>query len=151
LTILEAALQRSDPQSPVPNTATPKHRNTALSVPLFGVCLGHQAIGHVAGGEVSQARNIMHGKTSLIRHDGEGLFEGMPNPFRAVRYHSLVLTRNSVPKGFVVTATAEDDGEIMGLKHESLPIEGVQFHPESVLTEEGLTVVRNFVRMVDSR
>jgi anthranilate synthase/aminodeoxychorismate synthase-like glutamine amidotransferase len=120
----------------------------ALLPPLFGVCLGHQAIGHVAGGVVRQAANIMHGKASLVRHDGKGLFEGMPNPFRAIRYHSLVVTKDSVPAGFLVTATAEDDGEIMGLRHESLPIEGVQFHPESVLTEEGFRIVENFVRRV---
>jgi anthranilate synthase/aminodeoxychorismate synthase-like glutamine amidotransferase len=117
-------------------------------IPLFGVCLGHQAIGHVAGGTVQQAPNIMHGKASLVRHDGKGVFEGMPNPFSAIRYHSLVVTRNSVPPGFVVTATAEDDGEIMGLRHETLPIEGVQFHPESVLTEDGFRIVENFVRRV---
>jgi len=120
-------------------------RSLALEVPLFGVCLGHQAIGQVAGGVVKQARNIMHGKASMVSHDGKGLFEGMPNPFRAIRYHSLVVTKDSVPPGFIVTATADDDGEIMGLRHESLPIEGVQFHPESVLTEEGFTIVKNFV------
>jgi anthranilate synthase/aminodeoxychorismate synthase-like glutamine amidotransferase len=119
------------------------------SIPLFGVCLGHQAIGHVAGGAVVQARNIMHGKASMIRHDGRGLFEGMPNPFRAIRYHSLVVTRDSVPEGFIVTATAEDDGEVMGLRHETLPIEGVQFHPESVLTEEGFRIVENFAKRVE--
>lgn len=115
--------------------------------PLFGVCLGHQAIGQMAGGEVRQARNIMHGKASLVRHDGKGLFEGMPNPFRAIRYHSLIVTKDSLPPGFIVSATAEDDGEVMGLRHESLPIEGVQFHPESVLTEDGIRIVRNFVGM----
>ena len=123
----------------------------ALGVPVFGVCLGHQAIGHVAGGEVRQAANIMHGKASLVSHDGKGLFEGMPNPFSAIRYHSLIVTKESVPPGFVVTATADDDGEIMGLRHESLPIEGVQFHPESVLTQEGIRIVENFVRMVSAR
>jgi anthranilate synthase/aminodeoxychorismate synthase-like glutamine amidotransferase len=122
----------------------------AFHVPLFGVCLGHQAIGHVAGGVVKQARNIMHGKASMVRHDGKGLFEGMPNPFRAIRYHSLVVTKDSVPPGFIVTATAEDDGEIMGLRHQTLPIEGVQFHPESVLTEEGFRIVENFVKRVQA-
>lgn len=122
-----------------------------LSVPIFGVCLGHQAIGEVAGGVVKQARRIMHGKTSMVRHDGQGLFAGMPNPFRAVRYHSLVVTPDSVPAGFTVTATAEDDGEIMGMRHDSLPIEGVQFHPESVLTEEGFRIVENFVKRVGAR
>lgn len=122
----------------------------AFSMPIFGVCLGHQAIGEVAGGVVKQARRIMHGKTSMVRHDGQGLFAGMPNPFRAVRYHSLVVTQDSVPHGFTVTATAEDDGEIMGLRHGSLPIEGVQFHPESVLTEEGFRIVENFVKRVEA-
>ncbi len=118
----------------------------AFGVPLFGVCLGHQAIGHVAGGEVRQARHIMHGKASKVSHDGKGLFEGMPNPFSAIRYHSLIVTRESLPPGFIVTATADDDGEVMGLRHETLPIEGVQFHPESVLTQDGLRIVENFVK-----
>ena len=122
--------------------------STGKTVPLFGVCLGHQAIGHVAGGVVRQAQKIMHGKASLVRHDGQGLFEGMPNPFSAIRYHSLIVTKESLPAGFVVTATAEDDGEIMGIRHESLPIEGVQFHPESVLTQEGFRIVKNFVDRV---
>lgn len=117
-------------------------------VPIFGVCLGLQTIGQVGGGTVRQAANIMHGKTSMVRHDGKGLFAGMPNPFRAVRYHSLVVQKDRVPPGFEITATSEDDGEIMGLRHESLPIEGVQFHPESVLTEDGMTIVRNFVDRV---
>ncbi len=118
-------------------------------IPLFGVCLGHQAIGQVAGSEVVRAKNIMHGKASMVRHDGKGLLAGMPNPFRAIRYHSLVVSKGQPPAGFYVTATAEDDGEIMGLRHESLPIEGVQFHPESVMTEEGFLIVRNFVNRVN--
>jgi anthranilate synthase/aminodeoxychorismate synthase-like glutamine amidotransferase len=117
--------------------------------PIFGVCLGHQAMSLVAGGIVRQARNIMHGKASQIEHDGKGLFEGMPNPFSAIRYHSLVVERGAVPPGFQVTASAMDDGEIMGLRHESLPIEGVQFHPESALTQGGIRIVENFVRRVD--
>lgn len=115
--------------------------------PIFGVCLGHQAIGLVAGGEVKVAGKIMHGKTSMVQHDGLGLFAGLPNPFQAVRYHSLVVTRDSVPTDFVVTASAEDDGEIMGMRHKSLPIEGVQFHPESVLTQDGIRIVENFLKM----
>lgn len=124
------------------------HASRALEVPIFGVCLGHQAIGEVAGGTVRQARNIMHGKTSMIRHDGKGLFEGMPNPFRAVRYHSLIVQKDSIPPGFYVTATSEDDGEVMGMRHESLPIEGVQFHPESVMTEQGMRIIQNFLKML---
>lgn len=115
--------------------------------PLFGVCLGHQSIGQVAGGIVKQAAKVMHGKTSQIRHDGRGLFEGMPNPFRAVRYHSLVVVEDSLPPGFEVSARSEDDHEVMGLRHKTLRIEGVQFHPESYLTEDGLRIVGNFVGM----
>ena len=119
-----------------------------FTVPLFGVCLGHQAIGQVAGGTVRQAKNIMHGKASPISHDGKGLFAGMPNPFSAIRYHSLIVDPQTVPTGFVVTATSDDDHEIMGLRHEQLPIEGVQFHPESILTEQGFRIIENFVRQV---
>lgn len=121
-----------------------------FGVPLFGVCLGHQAIGHVSGAVVRQAANIMHGKASKVTHDGKGLFEGMPNPFSAIRYHSLIVTKDSLPPDFIVTATAEDDGEVMGLRHKTLPIEGVQFHPESVLTEQGIRIVENFVKRVET-
>jgi anthranilate synthase/aminodeoxychorismate synthase-like glutamine amidotransferase len=115
-------------------------------VPVFGVCLGHQALGEVSGGTVARAGKIMHGKTSMVRHDGKGVFEGVPSPFRAVRYHSLVVTRATLTQGFVISATSEDDGEVMGVRHKSLPIEGVQFHPESVLTEHGMRIVKNFAR-----
>lgn len=120
-------------------------------IPIFGVCLGHQAIGQVAGGVVRQARNIRHGKVSLVEHDGRGVFAGMPNPFEAVRYHSLVVVKDAVPPGFHVSATSLDDGEIMGMRHETLAIEGVQFHPESVLTQDGMRIVENFVRMATGR
>ena len=120
----------------------------AFGVPLFGVCLGHQAIAEVSGGIVRQAHNIMHGKASMITHDGKGLFEGMPNPFRGIRYHSLIVTADSIPPGFLITATSDDDHEVMGLRHMTLPIEGVQFHPESVLTEEGFKIVENFAKRV---
>jgi anthranilate synthase/aminodeoxychorismate synthase-like glutamine amidotransferase len=92
----------------------------------------------------------MHGKASMVRHDGKGLFEGMPNPFSAIRYHSLIVTRDSVPAEFEITATSEDDNEIMGLRHKTLPIEGVQFHPESVLTQDGFKIVENFVKRVEA-
>ncbi len=117
-----------------------------IRVPIFGVCLGLQAMGQASGGSVVRAGHPMHGKTSMIRHDGKGLFEGMPNPFSAIRYHSLVVTRESVPAEFEITATSEDDHEVMGLRHRTLPIEGVQFHPESVLTQEGFRIVENFVK-----
>ena len=116
--------------------------------PIFGVCLGLQAMGMVGGGTVDRAGRVMHGKTSQVRHDEKGLFAGMPNPFRAVRYHSLVVLKDAVPDSFSVTASAEDDGEIMGLRHNSLPIEGVQFHPESVMTQDGMRIVQNFVDRV---
>ena len=119
--------------------------NGVITVPVFGVCLGHEAIGEVAGSGVVQAKKIMHGKASPIQHDGKGLFVGMPSPFSAIRYHSLVIEKTSVPVGFYVTATAMDDGEIMGVRHETLAIEGVQFHPESILTENGIQIVQNFV------
>jgi anthranilate synthase/aminodeoxychorismate synthase-like glutamine amidotransferase len=122
-----------------------------FDVPVFGVCLGHQAIGFVTGATVNRAHKTMHGKASIVSHDGLGLFEGMPNPFSAIRYHSLVVDRSTVPTGFVVTARSTDDDEIMGLRHESLPIEGVQFHPESVLTEQGFRMVENFAKRVAHR
>jgi anthranilate synthase/aminodeoxychorismate synthase-like glutamine amidotransferase len=117
-----------------------------FTVPLFGVCLGHQAIGEVMGSAIVVAEKIMHGKASLIEHDGKGVFEGMPQPFSAIRYHSLVIEKTCPPAGFVVTARSLDDDEIMGVRHETLPIEGVQFHPESILTQQGFTIVENFYR-----
>ncbi|MCO5296678.1 MAG: aminodeoxychorismate/anthranilate synthase component II [Fimbriimonadaceae bacterium] len=125
------------------------HRGSAGALgglPIFGVCLGLQAMGHTAGGEVARAKQIMHGKPSLIRHGGQGVFAGIPSPFSAIRYHSLSVRPESLPSTYEVTATAEDDGEIMGLAHRSLPIEGVQFHPESVLTEHGMAMIANFVK-----
>lgn len=115
-------------------------------IPIFGVCLGQQAMGQVAGGTVVRAKNIMHGKTSMIEHDGKGLFAGIPTPFKVVRYHSLVVEASSIPDSFEVTARSLDDGCVMGLRHKSRPIEGVQFHPESVLTEHGMTLLENFVK-----
>ncbi len=114
-------------------------------VPMLGVCLGHQAIGQVFGATVTHARHVMHGKVSEIAHDGRGLFAGLPNPFRAVRYHSLALDPATIPPCLEVTARAED-GEVMGIRHRDLPIEGVQYHPESILTEAGKLQLANFVR-----
>ena len=119
------------------------------SVPIFGVCLGHQSIGQAFGGKVVRAKSIMHGKTSMIHHKGEGVFSGLPSPFEATRYHSLVVERESLPDCLEITAwTQNADGgldEIMGLRHKTLPVEGVQFHPESILTEHGHALLRNFL------
>jgi anthranilate synthase/aminodeoxychorismate synthase-like glutamine amidotransferase len=113
-------------------------------VPVLGVCLGHQAIGTAFGGRIVRARNLMHGKTSPIEHDGEGVFRGLPSPFEATRYHSLVIEEASCPDVLQVTARSSD-GEIMGVRHRSLPVEGVQFHPESILTEMGKPLLANFL------
>ena len=121
-------------------------------IPILGVCLGHQSIGQAFGGKVVRAREIMHGKTSVIHHTGKGVFAALPNPFVATRYHSLVVDKTSVPAVLEVTAWTQDaDGgidEIMGFRHKALPIEGVQFHPESILTEHGHALLRNFLHEV---
>jgi anthranilate synthase component 2 len=113
-------------------------------VPVLGVCLGHQCIGQLYGGRVVRAGQVMHGKTSRIRHTGTGLFQGVANPFEATRYHSLIVERDSVPDCLEVTAETED-GVVMGLRHKELPVEGVQFHPESILTEGGHRLLENFL------
>jgi anthranilate synthase component II len=114
--------------------------------PLLGVCLGHQCIGHSFGAEVIVNHRIMHGKTSMISHAGTGLFEGMPNPFAATRYHSLALKRETLPDCFEIVAET-DQGEIMGIRHKELPVWGVQFHPESILTENGRLILQNFLKL----
>ena len=116
----------------------------AGKVPILGVCLGHQAIGQAFGGKVVRARQVMHGKTSRVRHDGKGVFGGIENDFTATRYHSLVVERASLPACLEATAHSED-GEIMGLRHRTLPVEGVQFHPEALLTEHGHRMLQNFI------
>ncbi|WP_085317845.1 anthranilate synthase component II [Derxia lacustris] len=120
-------------------------RHFAGKLPLLGVCLGHQAIGDVFGGEVVRAKVVMHGKTSPVTHIGEGLFAGLPSPFTAIRYHSLAIRRETLPDCLEVTAWT-DDGEIMGVRHREFQIEGVQFHPESILSEHGHTLLQNFLR-----
>ncbi|MGL4818769.1 MAG: aminodeoxychorismate/anthranilate synthase component II [Bacilli bacterium] len=135
-----------------PGPCTPNEAGISLDVikhfagriPMFGVCLGHQAIAQVFGGVVIRSKSMMHGKTSAVAHNGEGVFMDMPNPFTATRYHSLTVEKESLPSCLHVTATTED-GEIMGLKHECFPIESVQFHPESILTQEGLRLLQNFI------
>jgi len=119
-------------------------------VPILGVCLGHQAIGQAFGGRVVRAPSLMHGKTSLIRHDGKTLFAGLPDPFEATRYHSLVVERDSVPDCLEITAETED-GIVMGLRHRDLPVVGVQFHPESILTDGGHKLLENFLALTPTR
>lgn len=118
----------------------------AGKIPILGVCLGHQAIGAAFGGNVVRSVSLMHGKTSPIHHDGQELFAGLPNPFQATRYHSLVVERATLPESLETTAWVEN-GEIMGLRHRDLPIWGVQFHPESILTERGMELLANFLRI----
>jgi len=120
-------------------------RRFAGRVPILGVCLGHQSIGAAFGGEIVRASRLMHGKTSLVHHDGEGVFRGLPNPFQATRYHSLVIRRETMPECLSITAET-DMREIMGVRHRDYDIEGVQFHPESILTEDGKKLLANFVR-----
>ena len=135
-----------------PGPGTPDDAGVSLDVirrlgehtPILGVCLGHQAIGQAFGGTVARAKSQMHGKTSEIRHDGHGVFDGLSNPFTATRYHSLVILPHTVPDTLEVTAWA-DDGEIMGVRHRRWPVEGVQFHPESILTVEGKRLLGNFL------
>jgi len=121
-------------------------RHFAGKVPMLGVCLGHQCIGYAFGATIDRARRLMHGKTSLITHDGQTIFRGLPNPFEATRYHSLCIVERTLPPEYVVTARADPD-EIMGIRHRTLPIEGVQFHPESFLTAVGPALLRNFMEM----
>jgi len=120
-------------------------RRLAERIPILGVCLGHQCIAHAFGGRIVRAGRPMHGKTSEIRHDGAGVFAGLPNPFPAMRYHSLVVDESTLPSEFVVTARTQD-GEVMGLRHREWPLEGVQFHPESYRTVAGVDLLRNFLR-----
>ncbi|MER3469711.1 MAG: aminodeoxychorismate/anthranilate synthase component II [Nitrososphaerota archaeon] len=115
-------------------------------VPLLGICLGHQGIAQAFGAKVGRAARVMHGKLSEILHDGRGVLTGLPNPFSATRYHSLVVERESLPKELRVTALSVEDGEVMGLRHTRYPIEGLQFHPESIMTGQGMRILRNFIR-----
>lgn len=137
-----------------PGPCTPNEAGISLEViqyfkgklPLLGVCLGHQAMGQVFGGEVVRAERLVHGKTSMMYHDGQGIFKGLTSPFRATRYHSLLLKRDTLPECFLITAQTEE-GEIMGIRHREFALEGVQFHPEAILTEHGHKMLQNFLEM----
>ena len=137
-----------------PGPCTPNEAGISLDlimrfgehIPVLGVCLGHQSIGQAFGGRVVRAGRVMHGKTSLISHGGTGVFRGLPDPFTATRYHSLVVAKDDLPECLEVTAVSQDDGEIMGLRHKWWPVEGVQFPPESILSEHGHALLENFLR-----
>ena len=145
--------------SPGPGTPEDKRyfgicKNVILELgqetPILGVCLGHQGIIDCFGGKVTNAANIRHGKTSQIKHYDDSLFKGVKNPFRATRYHSLVGEKTIIPDSLKITAVAEDDGEIMGVSHKEFFIEGVQFHPESIMTDEGKKILKNFIEMIEN-
>ncbi len=152
VTVDEIRQMRPDHIVISPGPCTPDQAGVSMQVvqelagvaPILGVCLGHQSIGQALGGRVVRARRLMHGKTSQVTHTGRGVFAGLRSPVRTVRYHSLAVERESLPDCLEVTAVSED-GEIMGIRHRSLPVEGVQFHPESILTEEGRQMIRNFL------
>ncbi|MBI3393474.1 MAG: aminodeoxychorismate/anthranilate synthase component II [Nitrospirae bacterium] len=137
-----------------PGPCTPKEAGISVAaikrfagkIPILGVCLGHQSIGEAFGGDVVRADRLMHGKTSMIRHDGKTIFKGLPNPFEATRYHSLIVRRETLPACLEISAETEEK-EIMGLRHRDYPVEGVQFHPESILTAAGKDLLRNFLEI----
>lgn len=149
-------IERLNPERIVisPGPCTPKEAGISVElikhfsgkIPILGVCLGHQSIGAAFGGDIIRAPRLMHGKTSLINHDGRMIFEGLPNPFEATRYHSLVIKKETLPDCLEITAWT-DIGEIMGVRHKEFIIEGVQFHPESILTKVGKELLRNFLRL----
>ncbi len=137
-----------------PGPCTPKEAGISVDlikrfsgkIPILGVCLGHQAIGEAFGGEVVRAGRLMHGKTSMIHHDGKTIFQHLPNPFEATRYHSLIVKRETLPACLEISAETKE-GEIMGLRHQEFPVEGVQFHPESILTKAGKDLLKNFLSL----
>jgi len=152
--ITVAAIETLQPDMIVvsPGPCTPNEAGVSLDVithfagkiPVLGVCLGHQSIGQAFGGKVIRAERLMHGKASPVFHDGKGVNEGMPNPFQATRYHSLLVEKESLPDCLEITSWTEE-GEIMGLRHKELAVEGVQYHPESIMTEQGKKLIRNFI------
>jgi anthranilate synthase component 2 len=152
LTLADVKEMKPDRICISPGPKTPAEAGVSVDIlrefkgklPILGVCLGHQAIGAAFGGKVIRAKTVMHGKTSLIAHTGEGVFKGLPSPFTVIRYHSLAIERSSLPACLEVTAWT-DDGEIMGVRHKEFDIEGVQFHPESILSEHGHALLKNFL------
>jgi len=141
-----------------PGPCTPKEAGISVPLiktyykeyPILGVCLGHQSIGYAFGAKIVRAKRLMHGKTSQIFHTGEGVFKNLPSPFTAVRYHSLVIDKNTLPEELKVTAWSEDE-EIMGVEHKEYPVYGVQFHPESILSEHGMEILKNFLELAEEK
>ncbi|AEV17407.1 Para-aminobenzoate/anthranilate synthase glutamine amidotransferase component II [Geobacillus thermoleovorans CCB_US3_UF5] len=152
ITVAEIERLRPDFIMISPGPCTPNEAGVSLEVidrfagriPIFGVCLGHQAIAQAFGGRVVRAPRLMHGKTSSVYHDGETIFRGVPNPFTATRYHSLIVEKETLPDCFVVSAWTKED-EVMAIRHKTLPVEGVQFHPESIMTSHGMQLLKNFI------
>ncbi|BBW98122.1 aminodeoxychorismate/anthranilate synthase component II [Geobacillus sp. FSL W8-0032] len=152
ITVAEIERLRPDFIMISPGPCTPNEAGVSLEVidrfagqiPIFGVCLGHQAIAQAFGGRVVRAPRLMHGKTSSVYHDGETIFRGVPNPFTATRYHSLIVEKETLPDCFVVSAWTEEE-EVMAIRHQTLPVEGVQFHPESIMTSHGMQLLKNFI------
>ena len=150
-------IEQLDPERIVisPGPCTPNEAGVSVEtiqhfagrIPILGVCLGHQSIGQAFGGNIVRAHKLMHGKTSMIRHEGEGVFAGLPSPFEATRYHSLVIEHKTLPDCLEVTAWSQDDNEIMGVRHRDLAVEGIQFHPESILTQYGHEMLANFLKV----
>jgi anthranilate synthase/aminodeoxychorismate synthase-like glutamine amidotransferase len=154
LTLEEVGKLNPDMVVVSPGPCTPKEAGISVDlikefagrIPILGVCLGHQSIGYAFGANIVRAKRLLHGKTSQIHHDGKGIYEGIPNPFEATRYHSLLIEKESLPDKLEVTAWT-DEGEIMGVRHKEYLIEGVQFHPESILTKHGKDLLRNFIKI----
>ncbi|WMJ18396.1 aminodeoxychorismate/anthranilate synthase component II [Geobacillus proteiniphilus] len=154
ITVAEIERLRPDFIMISPGPCTPNEAGVSLEVidrfagqiPIFGVCLGHQAIAQAFGGRVVRAPRLMHGKTSSVYHDGETIFRGVPNPFTATRYHSLIVEKETLPDCFVVSAWTKEN-EVMAIRHKTLPVEGVQFHPESIMTSHGMQLLKNFIDM----
>jgi para-aminobenzoate synthetase component II len=154
IAVAEVAARRPEGVLISPGPGSPKDAGVSLDIirelgariSIFGVCLGHQAIGEAFGGHVVRAERLMHGRTSLVDHDGRGVFDGLPNPFTATRYHSLIVDKETLPEVLEPTAFTPE-GELMGLRHRTLPIHGVQFHPEAFLTEHGHAMLRNWLRL----
>jgi anthranilate synthase/aminodeoxychorismate synthase-like glutamine amidotransferase len=153
ITLAEIETMRPEKIVISPGPCTPKAAGISVDliktfgaqIPILGVCLGHQSIGEAYGGEVVRAERLMHGKTSMIHHDGKTIYQGLPDPFEATRYHSLVIRKETIPDCLKISSWT-DTGEIMGVRHQSHPVEGVQFHPESILTKAGKDLLRNFLR-----